>query len=212
MLPITVLVFVLPLLTRRLVAQLPARLVLGGGMALISLGLLLMHGLTVSSRWTALLPGMLVAGVGIGVANPAIATTALGVVAPTRTGMASGISNTFRLGGVATGIALLGAIFTHRISSELHSALPDSGQRLADAVSAGGLRAASALSAPGERMHTVAAARSAFVVAFNEVLLVGAAVSFVGALSALLLIRGRDFERPPHPAPATTPVSDPASH
>ena len=145
-------------------------------------------------------------------ANPAIATTALGVVAPTRTGMASGISNTFRLGGVATGIALLGAIFTHRISSELHSALPNSGQRLADAVSAGGLRAASALSAPGERIHTVAAARSAFVVAFNEVLLVGAAVCFVGAISAFLLIRARDFERPPQPAPATTPAVDSTSH
>jgi EmrB/QacA subfamily drug resistance transporter len=200
MLPITALVFVVPLVTRRLAARVPARIVLGGGLALVSLGLLLMHGLSVTSRWTALLPGMLVAGVGIGLANPAIATTALGVVAPTRSGMASGISNTFRLGGVATGIALLGALFTHRISSELHAALPHAGQRFADAVSAGGVRAASGLSTPAERAHNVAAAKHAFVVAFNEILLVGFAVTFVGAISAFLFIRASDFERAPQAA------------
>ena len=48
---------------------------------------------------------------GIGLANPAIAHIALGVVPPERSGMASGISNTFRIGGLATGVAALGAVF-----------------------------------------------------------------------------------------------------
>ena len=66
-----------------------------------------------------MLPGLLVGGVGIGLANPAIAKIALGVVPPQRAGMASGITNTFRIGGVATGVAALGAVFQHRLQSTL---------------------------------------------------------------------------------------------
>jgi EmrB/QacA subfamily drug resistance transporter len=210
LLPISALVFVVPLATRRLVARLPARIVLGSGLALVSTGLLLMHGLGASSRWTALLPGMLVAGLGIGLANPAIAATALGVVAPTRTGMASGISNTARLGGVATGIAALGAIFVRRLTTELHTLLPHAARHLADAVSAGGVRAAAAATIASERARTVAAARHAFVTAFNEILLVGAAITLFGAICAFVLIRPRDFhtarQRDAAPAPDAVPA------
>ena len=62
-------------------------------MALVAVALLLMHGLTPSSHWTALLAGLIVAGIGIGLANPAIAAAALRVVDPARTGMASGIND-----------------------------------------------------------------------------------------------------------------------
>lgn len=204
MLPMTTLVFVVPAATRRLASRIPARVMLGGGMALTAAGLLLMHGLSTTSRWTALLPGLLVAGVGIGLANPAIAQTALGVVTPTRTGMASGISNTFRLSGVATGIAALGAIFTSRLSSELHAALPHAGHRLAELVSAGGLRAAAAVTGPTSRIQTLAATRHAFVTAFNEITLIGAVIVLIGSISAFALIRTRDFQvaAPPEPAPA----------
>ena len=200
MLPLTTLLFVVPLAMRRLITRVPARYVLGGGLGIVALGLLLMHGVSASSGWTALLPGMLLAGAGIGFANPAIASTALGVVAPTRTGMASGISNTCRLAGLATGIAALGAVFSQRISTDLHASLPHAPGRLADAVAAGGLRAAGAFPGLGDRARTLAAARHALLAGFNEVLLLGAFVALVGAMSALLLIRARDFERVPSPA------------
>ncbi len=85
----------------------------------VAVGLLLMRGLTLSSHWTALLPGFLVAGAGVGLVNPALASTAIGVVPPQRSGMASGINNTFRQVGIATGIAVLGAIFESAITSKL---------------------------------------------------------------------------------------------
>jgi predicted MFS family arabinose efflux permease len=43
--------------------------------------------------------------------NAPLASTAVSVVEPRRAGMASGINNTFRQVGIATGIAGLGAIF-----------------------------------------------------------------------------------------------------
>ena len=51
------------------------------GARLVGVGLLLMGGLSPEDEWTALLGGFLVAGAGIGLVNPALATAAVGVVA-----------------------------------------------------------------------------------------------------------------------------------
>jgi predicted MFS family arabinose efflux permease len=57
-----------------------------------------------------------VAGIGAGFINVPLASTAVGVVEPARAGMASGINSTFRQVGIATGVAALGAIFSHHVS------------------------------------------------------------------------------------------------
>ena len=118
------------------------------GLAISAVGIWLFTGLTVGSTWTALLPGLLVGGVGIGLANPAIAKIALGVVPPQRAGMASGISNTFRIGGVATGVAALGAVFQHKHPGHAAGRRRRTRPRaLARAIAAGGTQAAAKLSA-----------------------------------------------------------------
>ena len=94
------------------------------GLALVGLGLLLMRGAEPDSEWTTLLAGFIVGGIGIGLSNPSIASTALGVVPAARSGMASGINNTMRIAGVATGIAALGAVFQSKITDSLHAAAP----------------------------------------------------------------------------------------
>ena len=63
-------------------------------------------------------PGFLVAGVGVGLINPPLASTAVGVVPPQRAGMASGINITFRQVGIATGIAGLGALFQQLLDEQ----------------------------------------------------------------------------------------------
>src|SRR4029453_12219031 len=98
-----------PVATRRMTDKLPPGLVLSAGLATTAAGLALMWGLAVTPSWTARAPGFLLRGCGVGIPNPAIATIGLGVVPPHRAGMASGISNTCRIGGVATGGAALGA-------------------------------------------------------------------------------------------------------
>jgi EmrB/QacA subfamily drug resistance transporter len=110
-LPLSLLAFVTAPIAGRLSARIPVRFLLSGGMALIGVSLLLMHGITASSDWTTLLPGFIVGGIGIGMVNAPLASTAVSVVEPRRAGMASGINNTFRQVGIATGIAGLGAIF-----------------------------------------------------------------------------------------------------
>jgi predicted MFS family arabinose efflux permease len=101
----------------RLTTKVPVRALIGPGLVLVGVGLLLMRGLTATSTWTHLIPGLIVAGVGVGFINPPLASTAVGVVQPQRAGMASGINSTFRQVGIATGIALLGALFANRLAS-----------------------------------------------------------------------------------------------
>ncbi|HEY4746537.1 MAG TPA: MFS transporter, partial [Steroidobacteraceae bacterium] len=114
-LPLSLISFVVAPIAGRLSTRIPVRILFGVGMSLVGAALLLMHGLTPSSRWTHLLAGFIVGGVGVGLVNAPLAATAVGVVEPRRAGMASGINNTFRQVGIATGIAGLGAIFQHKI-------------------------------------------------------------------------------------------------
>ncbi len=202
-LPVTLLSFFVAPIGGQLLKRWPARALLGAGLILVGIGLLLMHGVQVGDSWTQLLPGFLVAGVGIGLTNPAIASTALGVVPPARAGMASGINSTFRQVGIATGVAALGAVFQSRIASELATTLPRAPSSFSDAVSSGAAHQAVAAAPPQFRDQALNAANHAFVTAFNEILLIGAAVAIVGGILGLLLVRQRDFvaATPGEPAP-----------
>jgi EmrB/QacA subfamily drug resistance transporter len=184
----------------RLASRVPARLLLGGGLALVGAGLLLMRGLTASSDWTALVAGLIVSGAGVGLVNPALASTAVDVVPPNRAGMGSGINSTFRQVGIATGIAALGAVFQQRVSTAVVAGLehvagvpPALAQRASEEVVAG--RPQQALGAvPGPARATAAhVARSAFTGALDDILLIAAVVALAGAVLAAMLVRARDF-------------------
>ncbi|WP_205696457.1 MFS transporter [Conexibacter sp. SYSU D00693] len=182
-LPITLVSFVVAPITGRLTQRVPTRYLLGLGLTLIGVGQLLFRAVDASSDWTALLPGFLVAGAGIGMTNPAIASTAIAVVEPRRAGMASGINNTFRQVGIATGIAALGALFEHLLSGEVRG-VP------AQALATG----APSVVPPAAREQFVAA----FTHGLDELFLVAAVVSFAGALLALVLTRPRDLQMAGH--------------
>jgi EmrB/QacA subfamily drug resistance transporter len=96
--------------------RISARWLIGPGLLLVGVGLLLMRGISSGSDWTHLLPGFLIAGLGSGLVNPPLASTAVGVVEPKDIGMASGISSTCRQVGIATAVAALGSIFAHGLS------------------------------------------------------------------------------------------------
>ena len=197
-LPLTVLSFIVAAISGNLSSRVPVRWLLGLGLLMVGSGLLLMRGLTVTSDWTAILAGSIVAGAGIGLVNPALASTAVGVVPPQRSGMASGINSTFRQVGIATGIAVLGALFESAIRSHLRTSLagtPAEGRAhgLAHAVAGGGAPKVIAAVPYGQRAQATLAVHGAFVSAMNEILLVGGIVAIVGAVLAAVLVRQSDF-------------------
>jgi EmrB/QacA subfamily drug resistance transporter len=162
-LPLSVVSFFAAPLAGRLSAFVPVRYLLGFGLALNALAMWLMSRVTPSSHWTVLLPGFIVGGIGIGFVNAPLASTAVSTVRQERAGMASGINNTFRQLGIATGIAGLGAIFASKVDPRAF--------------------------AP----HPSPAAAASFVHGLHDILLVGAGVAAVGAVLALVLVRPQDF-------------------
>jgi EmrB/QacA subfamily drug resistance transporter len=205
-LPLTVLSFVVAPISGKLSRRVPMRVLMGVGLALVGVGLLLMHGLDAGSDISALLPGFLIAGVGIGLTNPSIGQVAIAVVPAAKAGMGSGINTTFRQVGIATGVASLGAVFQSQVDSKLSSLLPGAPPGLAEAVASGGSRAAAGAVPPGQRPEVVHAAKVAFVSGFNEILLIGAILSFAGAALGFALVRASDFIQASPQPEAAEPV------
>jgi hypothetical protein len=168
-------------------------------LALVGAGLWLMTGLSGTSSWAHLLPGLVVAGVGAGLVNPPQASTAVGVVAPERAGMASGVNSTFRQIGFATAIAALGSLFATTLQRHLEAALSSvpalsrqAPQTVAVIRQGNAARAINAV-VPTLRRELAAAVRSSFASGVDDLLVVTAVVAFAGALVTFVLVRERDF-------------------
>jgi EmrB/QacA subfamily drug resistance transporter len=191
--------FVAAVIAGRASSQVPVRLLIGGGLLVVGVALLLMRGLDASSSWTHLLPGLLVAGVGAGMVNPPLASTAVGVVRPERAGMASGINSTFRQVGIATGIAVFGTLFSHKVASEVRiqmAAAPGLSRhagQVAAAVQSGQIGKLIARLPAGMARTIGTVTRSAFTTGLNEILLVAAIIAFVSGVVSLAAIRGKDL-------------------
>jgi hypothetical protein len=142
---------------------------------------------------------MIVGGVGLGMVNPPLASTAVGVVAPQRAGMASGINSTFRQVGIATGIALLGTLFSNKVKDEvlaLAGAVPGlsgRGPQIAAAVQSGQIRQLTGQLPASARPSVVMLTRTAFTTGLNLILLVAAIIALVSGVVSLAAIRSRDF-------------------
>jgi EmrB/QacA subfamily drug resistance transporter len=186
-------------LAGRLSSKVPVRLLIGPGLILCGAGLLLMRGLNAGSGWTHLIPGMIVGGLGVGLVNPPLASTAVGVVAPQRAGMASGINSTFRQVGIATGIALLGTLFSSQVKDVVQSGvaavpgLAHEGPQIATAVQSGKVGTLIQQLPPPARQQVATITRTAFTTGLNHILLVAAIIAFVSGVVSLLAIRSKDF-------------------
>jgi EmrB/QacA subfamily drug resistance transporter len=202
-LPTTLLAFVVAPFAGRLSVRIPIRLLLGSGMLLCSVALIAMTAVDATSGWGVLIPGFVLQGIGIGLVNPPLASAAIGVVTPERSGMASGINNTFRQVGIATGIAGLGAVFQHSVTSHARSALDASGHaaqvvaaahgQLGTLLQSGQVREVARALPGAASLALDHAYRVGFTDAFTQILYIGAAIALVGALFGFGLVRSRDF-------------------
>ncbi len=197
-LPLTIVTFVIAGMSAAWVSRVAARAQLGAGLVLAGLGMILMSGLHAGDGWTALLPGLVVAGVGVGIVNTVIADVALSVVPKERSGMAAGINDTFRQVGIAVGVAAWGALFTARGAARAVAQAPAAnghGRQLIEAVSSGRLHEAVAALPAGVRGAVAHAARAGFLSGLNEILLLGGGLAVLGGIAATLLVREHEIER-----------------
>lgn len=109
-LPATTVNFFVAGATASLGERVSSRAMITVGLTLIAVGMGLMTLAEVGSSWTIMLPGSLVAMVGVGLFNPSVTAVALGSVPERQSGLAAGVNDTFRQAGIAVGVAALGAL------------------------------------------------------------------------------------------------------
>ncbi len=109
-LPSTGTLFIASAATSQLLRRVTPGALVTAGLALVSLGLGLTLLADAHSSWTALLPGLIVTGVGTGLFNPAVSAVALSATPPEQSGLAAGVNDTFRHAGIAVGVAAFGAL------------------------------------------------------------------------------------------------------
>jgi EmrB/QacA subfamily drug resistance transporter len=201
-LPLTLVLFLTSAATGIVLApRVPRRLLVAGSLLVTGVGLLLLRLVDVGSSWTALLPGLVVAGLGVGVFNPVRAEATVSLVDERDSGMASGLGSTFQEVGVAFGVALFGTVFSTSFTGRLvERGLPTD---LDPVAAADRLAAARAAGTPQAR-QLVDAVDAAFIDAWHQLSLLTGLTCVGAAVLAFLLMRDGDFPASPATgAPAT---------
>jgi EmrB/QacA subfamily drug resistance transporter len=120
-------------LSDKLVMRFGIKPPLVGGLTLMAIGVLLFARAPVDGNFAAdILPGMILQGLGAGIAFNPILLAAMGDVEPAEAGLASGVVNTSFMMGGALGLAVLAAIASSRSESQL-----DAGASEVEALTSG---------------------------------------------------------------------------
>ena len=181
---------VMPPVAERLALRFRPSLVIPAGLFTIGLGFMLMRlgSAAAHADWRTMLPGCLVAGIGLGLTNTPVTNTTTGSVSRDRAGMASGIDMSARMIALAINIAVMGFILAGGAADALQAAAP-SGldpaalHHLAESIAAG-----TTVSLPG---LPDAAFHAALAEGFSRVMLYGGCSVWLLSGASFLIFNAR---------------------
>jgi hypothetical protein len=205
-LPFSLMAFAAGALVAPALSRVAPRWLLAGAAACTALSLALMAQLGLASRWTDLIPGFVLGGIGLGAAATILNQLSVAGVSESRSGMASGVSVAMRQVGVAAGTAGLGAVYERTVSSRMLTALgpapgvdPVHAHQVAQSVAGGnGVLVAQAFPAPLQPA-VAQAAIVATTAGLDRILSLGAVIVGVAAVAAAIFTgRAEDAAPAPH--------------
>ena len=109
-LPMTILIILIAPRAGALTDRVGSRWLVGGGMTLLALMLLYYSQLGANESFWALLPGLLLGGIGMGMTMTPVTAAAMSAVAVDKAGVGSAVLNSARQVGGSLGIAVMGSI------------------------------------------------------------------------------------------------------
>jgi EmrB/QacA subfamily drug resistance transporter len=185
------------------------KLVVAAGLLSIAAGLWQVSGITATSAYAGIVPGMILLGLGAGLAIPAATGSVMGSLPSGDTGVGSATNGALMQVGGALGVAVIGSLLSTRYQDRMTASLAP--YHLPHAVHSailgsigGGLGvAARAGGAVGAMLAHLA--RAAFISGADLGLRAGAVVALAGCLLALAALPARS------PAGADPASADPAS-
>ncbi len=208
-LPSTVVIIIMGPLAGRLTDRVGPRPLMTLGLVTVGTAILLQSRITVHSGYGLLLPGFILMGAGMGLVMSPMSTAAMNAVDRTKAGAASGVLSMSRMIGSTFGVAIMGALVTTIGRSKLDTLLPHvpsaTRSAIANSLGSGGSTAGHVTPQITHAVH------QAFVSALSTGLLVGAVVTFLGAVAAWLLI-DRTAAAGSVPAQSTAPVPEPMAN
>jgi Na+/melibiose symporter-like transporter len=173
-------------LSARFVQHVGTKVVVAGGMALTTLGLVLLSFVQADSSYPSFAWKMVLMASGLALTMAPATESIMGSLPLAKAGVGSAVNDTTRQVGGALGVAVLGSVYTSIYGSHIASALqgqpvPPEVLDVAKQSVGGALQAAAQIG--GQVGQTLAdAARSAFIDGFHASLLAGAGVTFVGVI------------------------------
>jgi len=205
-LPTTLVLIVLSPICGRLADRVGSRPLLTFGLLCISGALFWQSRITTQSGYGFLIPAFVLMGVGMGFTMSPMSTAAMNAVDRTKAGVASGVLTMSRMVGGTFGVAVVGAIIAAVGQAKLDAKLPGlpagARSKLAEGIGQGGVAGAHPIP-PG----VTSVLRDAFVSSLSTGLLLGSAVTLVGAVAAWALVRATGA--PPEGQPGAPSLAGP---
>jgi predicted MFS family arabinose efflux permease len=99
-----------------------AKIVVSAGASCLTVGIFLISLVDADSGWAALVPGMVVTGLGVGLFYSSITTAAVTALDPSRSSLAGGIVYMFQVAGGSVGLGLTTTVFTTAAEDKLQGA------------------------------------------------------------------------------------------
>jgi EmrB/QacA subfamily drug resistance transporter len=198
LLPFILIIFVLSRWAGGLVHRYGAKIPLVTGPVIAAAGFALCavpdtHG----NYWSTFFPAVIVLGLGMAVSVAPLTTTVMNSVPQNRVGTASGINNAIARAGGLLAIAVLGIVMVHTFNRGLDRRVARLGvsrevmQTLdANRTKLAGFKLPEEIE-PALRASLKQSIDDSFVAGFRRIMLIGAALALVSALSGSILIKGK---------------------
>ncbi len=213
-LPAAAAVAVIAPLSPLLVRLIGSKLTVAGGLLVVAAGLWQISGASVTSTYTDSLPGMIMLGLGAGLAIPCTTAAVMGSVPRGDTGVASATNGTFMQVGGALGVAVIGSLLATRYTDRMTQVLAPhhlpAGVESTILGSIGGALAVAGRVGGAAGQLLAHAAQVSFLAGMDLGLLTGAAFALAGCVVALVAMPARpsgSSRSPRGDAPGRFPVS-----
>ncbi|WP_460667129.1 MFS transporter [Kribbella swartbergensis] len=158
--------------------KLADRTLIATGLVVIAAGFGILTQVSTTSGYGLLIVGLLVMGIGGGLAGPAAYTLLMQSVPAEHRGVGSAMNDTVQQTGAALSVAVLGSVLAAAYSSSLPDSVPEAGRKsIAETLALG--------------PDFVTAARDAFSDAMSIAMITGAIGALAGALVALIALPRR---------------------
>jgi len=194
LLPLALVVVISSALSARAAERRGIKITVAGSLIISAVGLIFMTATSgVDTAYTTLLIGMIIVGIGMGIATGPATDSVMGAVPVSKAGVGSAMNDTTRELGGALGVAMLGTILNHTFLARLNDLtvlriLPPNIYETISSGIEGAHQFATYIPFPQVQERFIVYVDDAFVLGMKEAMMAGAAVMILTAVITYIIL------------------------